>query len=161
MTQSIYQEIWDADQDTNGLRAITLADAKPDSGFVIVDEPASAGADHQVIRDVMIPDEKKETYFLCERLFNNYTLDPAVREDVTPLESQEERDFIDAIVPLPPLQVAKRFIAQSSGTEVSDNTLATMIHETWFRQGMVGSKHASGFEHVFVGEQSKIGRAHV
>ena len=159
MSTEIYQEIWDADQDTNGVPALRPGDTKSEStGYVVVDErDTSVSGNHQVLAEVRIPESKRETYRLCEQLFNNYTLDPGIREQVTLEETQEEMDFVDAIVPLPPLQVAKAFIARDRGQAISDNTLAAMIKETWFLQGKAGSKHASGFEHVFVGEQKDKG----
>jgi len=159
MSATIYQEIWDADQATHGIPAIRPGDSTDLAlGFVRVDERASeVGDDHRVLTEVVIPDAKRTTYDLCEKLFNNYQLDPGVREIVTPEESIEEQAFIDAIVPLPPLQVAKAFIASELGQTISDLTLGSMIRETWFLQGRAGSKHASGFEHVFVGEQKAAG----
>lgn len=159
MNPSVYQDIWDADQATNGLPAVRPGEPRSDDqGFVAVDERTEPVAgDHRVLTEVVIPDSKRETYDLCGRLFNNYTLDPGVRELVTVEETQEEKDFIDAIVGLPPLQVAKAAIAQEQGQSISDLALAAMIKETWFLQGRAGSKHASGFEHVFVGEQSERG----
>ena len=157
MSSTIYQDIWDADQDTNGVRAICPHDVKPSSGYAVVDEPTTAGEEHHVIAEVVIPPEKNQTYELCEKLFNNYTLDPAIREDVTFEETREEQNFIDAILPLPPIQVAKAFMESEQGSAISDSNLAAMIKETWFAQGMAGSKTASGFEHVFVGEQSAKG----
>ena len=159
MSTEIYQEIWDADQDTNGVPALRPGETKSEAvGYVVVDERGtSLSGDHKVLAEVRIPESKRETYRLCEQLFNNYTLDPGIREQVATEETQEELDFVDAIVPLPPLQVAKEFIARDRGQAISDNTLAAMIKETWFLQGMAGSKYASGFEHVFVGEQKDKG----
>jgi len=159
MSMEIYQEIWDADQACNGVPALRDDEtASEQKGYVIVNEPEeSVSSDHKVLAKVKIPDSKMETYRLCQRLFNNYTLDPAVRELVTEEETREERDFVDAIVQLPPLQVAKDYISRQLDQSVSDMTLASMIKETWFFQGHAGSKHASGFEHVFVGEQKVKG----
>ena len=159
MSTDIYQQIWDADQATNGLPALRQGETGSDAvGFVVVDErDAAVTPDHRVIADVQLPVAKQETYRLCERLFNNYTLDPGIREFVTEEETQEEMDFIEAIVPLPPLQVAKAFMESDSGLSISNTMLAAMIKETWFLQGKAGSKHASGFEHVFVGEQKPTG----
>lgn len=159
MSTEIYQEVWDADQDTNGVPALRPGDTKSEStGYVVVDErDMSVPGDHKVLAEVQIPESKRETYHLCEKLFNNYTLDPGIREQVRVEETQEEMDFVDAIVSLPPLQVAKDFIARDRGQTISDNMLAAMIKETWFLQDMAGSKHASGFEHVFVGEQKDKG----
>ncbi len=159
MSTTIYQDIWDADQTTNGVPAVRKGELTSEqSGFVMVDEPgAAAPGEHKVLVKVKIPETKRQTYHLCERLFNNYTLDPGVRELVTADETQEEKDFIDAIVELPPLQAAREFISRELNQTISNTALASMVKETWFLQGRAGSKHASGFEHVFVGEQKPKG----
>jgi hypothetical protein len=159
MNAGIYQAIWDADQHTNGVPALRPGEPKSETaGYVVVDErDTSVSGEHMVLAEVRIPESKRETYRLCEKLFNNYTLDPGIREQVALEETQEEMDFVDAIVSLPPLQVAKDFIARDRGQAISDNMLAAMIKETWFLQDKAGSKHASGFEHVFVGEQKDTG----
>ena len=156
----IYQDVWDADQEENGIRALRKKDQsnlKDEAvGYVIVDEEVS-GDDANVISEVFIPPAKRETYDLCERLFDNYILNPGIREIVTEGESLEERNFIRAIIPTKPMQVAKEFIARDLGQTVTDTDLAIMIEKTWFFQGKAGSKFASGFEHVFVGEQKDSG----
>ena len=156
----IYQEIWDADQQENGIPALRKKDQldlrNKSIGFAIVDEEAS-DTNARLISEVVIPDDKKLTYDLCASLFDNYTLDPGIREDITPEESIEESEFIKAIIPTKPLQIAKDFIARDLGRTFTDVDLAIAIKETWFLQGKAGSKFASGFEHVFVGEQKPTG----
>lgn len=159
MTSSIYQDIWDADQDTHGVPALRPGEARDEQrGFVVVDETAGADSDHRVLAEVAIPEHKRHTYRLCERLFNNYQLDPALREIVSPGELREEQDFVGAVIELPPLRIAREFIVRDRGEPLSDHAFAAMIKESWFFQGMAGSKHASGFEHVFVGEQHPKGQ---
>jgi poly(U)-specific endoribonuclease len=157
---SIYQEIWDADQQENGIPALRKKDQlqfKDETiGYVIIDEEAN-DTEARIVSEVVIPESKRLTYDLCARLFDNYALDPGIREDVTDGESQEERDFIRAIIPTKPLQIAKEFIARDLAQTVTDTDLALMIEQTWFLQGKAGSKFASGFEHVFVGEQKPTG----
>ena len=157
---SIYQEIWDADQEGNGIRALRKKDQSQlrdkSIGYILVDEVTS-GSDARVISEVVIPPAKRRTYDLCARLFDNYALDPGIREDVTAGEAIEEMEFIREIVPTKPLQVAKEFIARDLRRTVTDTDLAVMIEKTWFFQGKAGSKFASGFEHVFVGEQKPKG----
>ena len=157
---SIYQEIWDADQAGNGIKALRKkdqSDLKNESvGYVLVDEEAN-GEEANILSEVVIPPAKSLTYDLCARLFDNYALDPGIREVVTAGETTEERNFIRAIIPTQPLQIAKNFIARDLGQTVDDTDLAIMIEKTWFLQGKAGSKFASGFEHVFVGEQKPKG----
>ena len=156
---SIYQEIWDADQAGNGVPAIRQADSQLKDekvGYVIVNETDS-DREARVLSEVFIPDSKRTTYTLCHRLFDNYALDPGIRELVTDEEATEEREFIRAILPTKPMQVAKEFLSRDLGQTLTDTDLAVMIEKTWFLQGKAGSKFASGFEHVFVGEQKPTG----
>ena len=164
---AIFQEIWDADQSGAGVPALRPGEPKdPSRGFVVVDERAtSVGVDHRVLAEVVIPDAKRETYRLCERLYDNYALERAVRERVTSGEVQEELDLIDAILDTPPIEVAQQYLETSLDLTISKDAMAAMIKETWFAMARAGSQlEASGFEHVFVGEQSssrsKIGGYH-
>lgn len=163
----IYQDIWNADQMGNGVPALRPGEALNEAvGYVIVDERATAvGSEHRVLKEVEIPASKKQTYALCEKLFDNYALERAAGETVRIAETQEELNFIDAIVATPPIQSAREHLQESLGLQISDEILVAMIKETWFDMGSVGSQHdASGFEHVFVGEQAsstgKIGGYH-
>ncbi|MCB1909268.1 MAG: hypothetical protein KDH15_18040 [Rhodocyclaceae bacterium] len=153
----IFQEIWDADQSGNGVPALRPGESRePARGFVEVDERSTAvGSGHRVLRAVSIPEAKRRTYALCEALFDNYALERTLRERVRPYELQEELDFIDAILDAAPIEVARRYLEISLDVSISRTTLAAMIRESWFAIGRSGSQpDASGFEHVFVGEQS-------
>ncbi|MGI9415765.1 MAG: hypothetical protein ACR2PM_18970, partial [Hyphomicrobiales bacterium] len=165
--ESIYQDIWNADQTGNGIPALRPGEATNDAaGYVIVDERATeVGSEHKVLREVVIPDAKMETYDLCAALFNNYALERAASEIIRPEEIQEELTFIDAILPTPPIQLARQHLESSLALNISNEMLAAMIKETWFDFGQAGNQRdASGFEHVFVGEQassaSKVGGYH-
>jgi hypothetical protein len=166
-SDNIFQKIWTADQQGNGIPALRPNEDKDSSrGYVVVDERAtSVGSDHRVLAEVVIPPSKRKTYELCERLFDNYALERIVREQITDTESQEELDFIDAILPTPPIEVARQFLESSLDLTLSQSLMAAMIKETWFTLGASGNQpDASGFEHVFVGEQasksSEIGGYH-
>ncbi|NET03218.1 MAG: hypothetical protein F6K16_00485 [Symploca sp. SIO2B6] len=121
MSETIFQDIWNADQSGNGIPALRPTEQKDAArGYVVVDERASAvGSSHRVLKEVVIPEAKMETYRLCERLFDNYALERAVREQVIPQETQEELDFIDAIFELADIQIAPgdifKFIIPGNG----------------------------------------------
>ncbi len=162
----IYQKIWDADiLEGNGVKSYRKV--QQDSGelngvldttkgYVIVDEDVS-GKDAKVITEVVIPSSKIETYNLCRRLFNNYILDPGERDQISSFEREEEREFIEAILPTKPIQIAKEAVGRNRGRALTDIEFALAIEEAFFFQGKAGSKNASGFEHVFVGEQKDTG----
>ena len=162
-----YQILWDADQNGNGIPALRPNESTDDTiGYVIVDERSTVvGSDHRVIQKVVIPPAKLETYSLCEKLLDNYALERAAGEFMSPNEIQEQMDFVDAILLSKPIQVARLILEERLGLTVSNDAMAAMINETWFKLGNAGTQtDASGFEHVFVGEQSsqatKLGGYH-
>lgn len=54
------------------------------------------------------------TLIKLRALFDNYEMDTTVNEYVTPLERQEENDFLDAILATTVMKTAMRFL-QSKG----------------------------------------------
>lgn len=150
----IYQQIWDADLSGNGLRAIG-ADTPGDeaAGYVRV---ASGPASHdlRILPQVVIPPHKQKTYELVRRLFDNYALSEAERENETPEERDEVHELLQEVVPSAPMQVARQFVeAATGGTTSNERWYATLL-ELWFRRfSQGGDPDLSGFEHVFVGEQ--------
>ncbi|NKB63227.1 MAG: hypothetical protein GKR95_14275 [Gammaproteobacteria bacterium] len=154
--ESIYQEIWNTDLLHNGLPALRPNETRNrDIGYVVVDESSdSVNGAHRVLKDVYIPNHKKTTYQLCEAMFDNYALERARGGISRPNEALEVLGFIDAILPTPVMQLCRTYLEQSLERRISNQSLATMIKQTWFHLGRAGSQtQASGFEHVFIGEQ--------
>lgn len=157
MTENIFQEIWDADQNGNGVPALRTNELKDESkGYVVVDERSEATpADHNVLKEIKIPDHKLETYKLCERMLDNYALDRSKREIVNQDEVKEEIEFIDKILTTPPIKTARDYLEKALNLTITHSIMAAMIKESWFTIGKAGNQpDASGFEHVFVGEQA-------
>lgn len=150
----IYQQIWDADQSGNGLRAID-ADATGDelAGFVrVTGGPASR--DLRILSQVVIPERKRKTYELVRSLFDNYALSEAEREDETQAERDEVHELLQEVVPSAPMQVARQFVEGATGSAISNERWYATLLELWFRRfSQGGDPDLSGFEHVFVGEQ--------
>lgn len=156
----IYQEIWDADQETNGVKAIRKGDSIDSSikssGYVIVDEQIDGDKDHQLLPEVFIPDSKMKTYRLAEKLFNNYTLDQTKPETNTASESEEIQELLEIIVPSKPMKIARDYVSERIGEEISENRWWRMLEQIWFEQFDIGdNRNLSGFEHVMVGEQKE------
>ncbi|MFK0206319.1 hypothetical protein [Agrobacterium sp. NPDC090283] len=154
----IYQQIWDADQSGNGIKPILAgADAAPDTGYVRVtntDGPGTPSGDLKVLSEVVIPNNKKITYDLVRALFDNYVLDERQAEVETPEERAEVHELLEAIVDSAPMQVARAYISEETGTPVSRDRWYATLTEQWFRRfSQGGDRDLSGFEHVFVGEQ--------
>lgn len=154
----IYQQIWDADQSGNGVKAILSgAAAAPDSGYVrVVNTDGGTGplGDLKVLSEVVIPEGKRTTYDLVRALFDNYVLDEREAEIETPEERAEVHNLLEAIVDTAPMQVARAYISDETGTSVSRDRWYATLTEQWFRRfAQGGDRDLSGFEHVFVGEQ--------
>jgi hypothetical protein len=161
----IYQEIWDADQQHCGLKAIKKGDtidaATKGHGYVIVDEKEVDDKDHKVIVEVHIPDRKRKSYDLVEDLFNNYVLDQTKPEVDTledlKTEQQEIQSFIEYAHTTPPMQKAREYYSKQTREKVTDDEWWAIIERIWFDQFNIGKKNKdlSGFEHVIVGEQEQ------
>ncbi|WP_121612409.1 hypothetical protein [Mesobacillus foraminis] len=152
----IYQKIWDADMMGNGIRPITAKENRNLSeGFVVVDLE-SCGPEHSLFKEVHIPDYKRGSYQLVEKLFDNYALDQTRKERNNRSESREVQEFLLTAMETPPLRVAKQYMEKTSGVQIGDQEWYTYLHDRWFRQfNWDSGKDLSGFEHVFIGEQNR------
>lgn len=52
------------------------------------------------------------TIIKMRQLFNNYEIDTTVNEYVSPLERQEETEFLDAVLATPVMKAAMRFLQE-------------------------------------------------
>ncbi len=152
----IYQQIWNADQSENGV--VPMWDSEqgdPSLGFVKVNSELDVGSPElRVLTEAVIPDSKKRTYDLCRVLFDNYALAERDEEFDSPEEREEVHNFVHEIVDTAPMQVAREYVANATGTSITRERWYTTVLEMWFRrfeQG--GDPHLTGFEHVVVGEQ--------
>jgi poly(U)-specific endoribonuclease len=156
----IYQEIWNADQAVSGLKAVKngvqIDKATKAQGYVVVNEDKNATADRMVIAEVFIPEQKRKSYDLAAKLFNNYTLDEAKSENNFLEEDEEVQKFLDAVYKSDPMRIARDFVSEQSGQKVSEDQWWAILQRVWFEQFDDGkNKDLSGFEHVVVGEQKQ------
>jgi hypothetical protein len=151
----IYQEIWNADQTGSGVKPILASqDGAPELGYVKVAAVATGERDFQVLPEVHIPESKLRTYNLVRVLFDNYALDEADPEIETSQEREEVHNLLSAIIDSAPMQVARRYVEESTNTVVTSQRWYSTLLELWFRRfSQGGDPELSGFEHVFVGEQ--------
>lgn len=158
----IYSRIWEADQSQgNGIQALALGESKDrDRGYIFVDESGnSSDRDHMVLKDLYIPDSKLKTYQLCLALFDNFTLCDADLEVITPEETREVELFLEYVMDLPPMCIAREYISQIRGQDISLPRWYQMLYDVWFRRFSNSSSDGlSGFEHVFVGDVSRRGK---
>lgn len=152
----IYQAIWNADQESNGVPAVVEGEATPPDavGYAVVSNAIASSRDPQlrVLPKVVIPEEKSTTYTLAKKLFDNYALLEEDEEADTPGERLERHEFVEAVRDTPPMRIARAYIAERTSA-ISDERWHSLLIDNWFRtfhQG--GDPHLSGFEHVIVGE---------
>ena len=153
---NIYQQIWDADQSESGIQPILDTESGDQTvGFVKVNSNLNVEDPHlRVLPEVIIPDTKRRTYDLCRVLFDNYALSERDEELETPAEREEIHDLVHGAVNTAPMQVAREYVAQVTGTSLTRERWYNTVMEMWFRRFSMGGDPAlSGFEHVVVGEQ--------
>jgi len=167
-TTNLYQRIWDADQALNGVPPILASTGVGNEadGYVKIEEiNITTGRNHRLLTEVEIPESKQDTYKLCQKLFDNYTLDGSKREKTfTTDEFFENYKFIEAVKNLSPMKIARDFIAEKlvaqgsieSVSEMTDFLWTYTLTTLWFREfeSRTGVPSRNGFEHVFVGEQT-------
>lgn len=152
----IYQQIWNADQAGNGVQPVLQgAEADAARGHVrVAADPDGPVAQHRVLDAVDIPAAKRLTYDRARALFDNYALDEQEVETETPEERQEVHDLLEAVIDTPPMQVARDYVSEATGTPISRDRWYAVLVEHWFRAFASGGDPAlTGFEHVMVGEQ--------
>lgn len=152
----IYQEIWSADQSESGVVPILESETgDPSIGYVKVSTQLnSREGSLRALPEVIIPQTKQRTYTLCRELFDNYSLPERDEEHDTPEEREEVHDLVHAMVDTAPMQVARDYVAQATGTSMTRERWYNTLMELWFRRfAQGGDPHLSGFEHVVVGEQ--------
>ncbi|WP_456277241.1 hypothetical protein [Bacillus sp. AK128] len=149
----IYQEIWDADMDGNGVQPVVSTETINHSdGYVWVDTKRS----QLIFKEVYIPDRKLGSYQLVEKLFDNYSLNQNNQERVSPSESKEIKEFLVMVIDSAPGQLAKGFVEKQFNKQFNQKEWFTHLYDLWFKPFNYDSgRDLSGFEHVFIGEQKE------
>jgi poly(U)-specific endoribonuclease len=142
---SIFQRLWGLDQENNGIKALWASEERDGhrrSGYVTVCETGS-----ELFGDHFIPESKRKTYDLSQKLFDNYNPNPFESEKETGVETSEQEAFVRALVET---ELVKH-LAQHLKTDA--DSLSAEFKELLF--GTFGTRYErdlSFFEHVFVGE---------
>jgi poly(U)-specific endoribonuclease len=152
----IYQRIWKADMQSNGITPIFPGEKRDRSeGYVVVDHKILT-PEHQLLKEVHIPEGKRRSYQLVEKLFDNYTLNQYSREKDTRRERSEVKEFLTTVVQSPPIKMAREYIEEKSNKTYSELQWFTHLQQLWFRKfDLESGRDISGFEHVFIGEQKR------
>lgn len=157
----IYQEIWNADQEHAGLKALHKGeptDGYEQNGYVVVNESEHAERHSKLIEKVHIPAHKEQSYKLLRTLLNNYTLDQTKPEYNFAEEEQEVQLFLEYAHKTPPMEVAREYVNSRlpRNKAMSHDQWWAVLQRVWFEQYTDGkNRDLSGFEHVVVGEQKQ------
>lgn len=153
----IYQKIWNADQEGNGVEPVLdEAQGDPNRGYVVVNEQPVGDKKLKLFTKVIIPESKKKSYELCKKLFDNYTLSQTLPEIQTQEETEEIQALLEYIVDSKPMKVARAYMESQTGREFSSARWYKILMDIWFTQfTQTSGKDLSAFEHVVVGEQKQ------
>ena len=170
---NIYQVLWENDPNQ-----FSVSPRNPDGSWanpdadILLDEQLKAGGHrnidlakrplfHRVNEDKFFDDRR--TYVLFIELLNNYTVRVLDPEFASEAEQKERDDFLEGILPTPPVRLALRYINEQFGLDLSperfravSNAFGSRLY-TNYSQGRP-TEFASGLEHVFVGEGRYDGR---
>merc|ERR1712165_191927 len=91
-------------------------------GFIRIEESnITNGRDHTLFKEVNIPESKRETYRLCQELFDNYNLKNSEAETISSDEWREwSRFFFNTVVDSAPMKLAREFAESQEGRTFSD-----------------------------------------
>ncbi|TCS51114.1 poly(U)-specific endoribonuclease [Primorskyibacter sedentarius] len=168
MTSNIYQELWDIDL-KNGGCTVSGRDMQgnwvhPDAD-ILVDEQLEATSASDAAPEPLFhfvnPDKlSRLTYTAFIDLLNNYVVNARLSEDHlgdNAIEDQEITRFMDVMLETDVMRRAEAFVRAELVSELSAEALRSEILRMWFELytnhfNSIAISHASGFEHVMVGE---------
>ncbi|WP_245916794.1 hypothetical protein [Bacillus fungorum] len=90
--------------------------------------------DHMLLKEVHLPNSKIKSYNLVEKLFNNFFLDPHLREDNTVEVQKEVDELLKHAIQSDPMKVCRTFVKKRKGKSLSDEQWCTYLHNIWFLQ---------------------------
>lgn len=163
----IWDSIWQADMKQNGLIPLIkgISDREKDiaQGYIVVDTAPFESSDCnlsngnrevKVLVEVSIPEEKKKSYDLVGKLFDNYRLRRNASEgEANAEENKDINEFLEFAIKQAPMVIAKkhaeehRYISQGASDDEWIRKLRTIWFETFYENT------TCGFEHIFVGEE--------
>lgn len=101
--------------------------------------------------------DKNRNYVSFINLLDNYAIRSTDKEFTTEEEVAEQQEFLSLIIHTQPMQIARKYINQEFGENLSNTRFRQKLYRLWFKlytnyyQGK-STNFCSGFEHVFVGE---------
>jgi hypothetical protein len=161
----IYVELWNLDQQHNGL-SVSLSGAA-DADVHLQEQDEAAGNDDQALDPLIVVHQSDKldalVYQTVRPLFDNYTMTDREAENVTDAEKAEVDKFLDAVVNTEVMQRCLTYLNDNSlvanDPEVTTAELKELLKLQWFdlfTNNFNGNSNpqVSGFEHVFVGDKN-------
>ena len=161
---NVFQRIWESDENQFSVSSRTKTGAWEDpEADILLDEQVKASGEraidlaarplfHKVNEGKLL--DANRTYVSFMKLLDNYAIRTLDSELKTKEEEAEEQYFLSRILQTRPMQLARNYINQTLGENLSEAQFRQVLHRLWFElYTNRGSIHfCSGFEHVFVGE---------
>ncbi|MFP5271765.1 lamin tail domain-containing protein [Coleofasciculus sp.] len=164
---NIYQLIWESDENQFSVSPRNRSGEweNPDADILLDEQVKAAGkreidlATHPLfhkVNEAKLFDDNR-TYNNFIQLLDNYAVRSADPELSVEEEVQEQQAFLAEIVKTKPMQLARTYINQNLGEDLSEEQFRMKLQQIWFElytnhYNGKSTNFASGFEHVFVGE---------
>ena len=164
---NIYQLIWENDENQFSVSPRNSSgDWEDTQADILLDEQQKAAGKREIdlathplfhrVNEAKLWD-KNRTYYSFIKLLDNYAVRAADPERTVEEEIQEQQVFLAKIVKTKPMQLARTYINQHLGENLSEEQFRMKLQQLWFElytnyyKGK-STHFSSGFEHVFVGE---------
>ena len=160
---NVFQRIWDSDENQLSVsRRTKTGEWKDPEADILLDEQVRASGEraidlamrplfHKVNESKLF--DPNRTYVSFMKLLDNYAI-RTIDSEFTTEEEAEQQYFLSQILQTRPMQIARNYINQTLGENLSEAQFRQVLHRLWFElytnRGTID--FCSGFEHVFVGE---------
>ena len=160
----VFQRIWDSDENQLSVsRRTKTGEWEDPEADILLDEQVKASGEraidlatrplfHKVNESKLF--DPNRTYASFMELLDNYAIRTVDSEFTTEEEETEQQYFLSQILQTRPMQIARNYINQTLGENLSEAQFYQVLHRLWFElytnRGTID--FCSGFEHVFVGE---------
>ncbi len=164
---NIYQVLWENDENQFSVSPRNSEGEweNPDADILLDEQVKASGKRsidlatrplfHQVNEEKLL--DSNRTYNSFIKLLDNYAIRYLDPEFTTEEEVAEQQHFLDLIINTKPIQIAREYINQQFGENISLAKFRQNLQRMWFEiytnyyRGK-STEFCSGFEHVFVGE---------
>jgi poly(U)-specific endoribonuclease len=163
----IYQRIWENDENKFSVSPRNAQGGWDDENAdILLDEQVQADGKREIdlatrplfhrVNESKLFDENG-TYVSFIKLLDNYAINSVDPELTTEEEVAEQQKFLSLIVQTKPMQIAREYINQTFGENLSEQQFQQKLYRIWFESytnyyKAKSTDYCSGFEHVFVGE---------